>query len=102
MENKPFVSTSEIQNFLVRRLGDQEGNEIMKYINEEIDRNVNARVVETKEALSNNFATKDDAAALEKKLIKRVSSVEGTIILWGFVFWITLIIAMYIIFRFIQ
>lgn len=102
MENSEFVSTSEIQNFLVRRLGDREGNEIMKYINDEIDRNVEARVGETKQALQNGFATKEDAVSLEKKLIKRVSSVEGTLILWGFVFWITLIIAMYIIFKFIQ
>lgn len=102
MENTNFVSTSEIQNFLVRRLGDQEGNEIMNYINTEIDKNVEARVGESKNIMKENFATKTDAVSLENKLVKRVSSVEGTLILWGFVFWITLIIAMYVIFRFIQ
>lgn len=102
MENNSFVSTSEIQNFLTRRLGEQEGNEMMIYINSEIDKNVEARIGEAREAMKNNFATKEDAVTLENKLIKRISSVEGTIILWGFVFWFTLIIAMYIIFKFIQ
>ena len=50
--------------------------------------------------MKNDFATKEDAALLEKKLVKRVSAVEGTIILWAFVFWFTLIIAMYVIFKF--
>lgn len=102
MENTNFVSTSEIQNFLVRRLGEQEGNEIMVYINDEIDKNVEARVGESKKIMKENFATKEDSISLENKLVKRVSSVEGTLILWGFVFWITLIIAMYVIFKFIQ
>jgi hypothetical protein len=107
MDNLTNVSTSEIQNFLVRRLGEKEASEIMEYIHSEIDKQVHARVDETKNEIvvwrnemKNDFATKEDAALLEKKLVKRVSAVEGTIILWAFVFWFTLIIAMYVIFKF--
>lgn len=102
------ISTSEIENFLKRRLGDQEAAEIMEYIEEEIDKNINARVKDVQDEiilwrkeLKNEFATKEDADVLQKKLVKRVSAVEGTIILWGFVFWITLILAVYIIAEFV-
>jgi hypothetical protein len=107
MDNVTNVSTSEIQNFLVRRLGEKEASEIMEYIHSEIDKQVHARIDQTKNEIvvwrnemKNDFATKEDAALLEKKLVKRVSAVEGTIILWASVFWFTLIIAMYVIFKF--
>lgn len=109
MEDPSSVSTAEIRNFLVRRLGEKEADEIMEYIDSEIARNIEARGEETRleierwrNELKENFATKDDQVIFEKKLTKRVSAVEGTIILWAFVFWFTLIIAMYIIFKFIQ
>lgn len=109
MENSENFSSSEIHNFLERRLGEKEADEIMEYIEGEIDKRVLAKGDETRQEierwrleLKNNFATKEDAVILEKKLVKRVSAVEGTIILWAFVFWFTLIIAMYIIFKFIQ
>lgn len=109
MDNQTNISTSEINNFLVRRLGDKEAAEIMEYIHSEIDRQVLTKGDETKNEIllwrnemKNDFSTKDDAANLEKRLIKRVSAVEGTIILWSFVFWFTLIIAMYIIFKFMH
>lgn len=109
MDNLNNVSTAEIHNFLVRRLGDKEADEVMDYINAEIDKNVAARVDESRREIDlwrsemkNSFASKEDDALLQKKLIKRVSAVEGTIILWAFVFWFTLIIAMYVIFKFIQ
>ena len=109
MENSENISSSEIHNFLERRLGEKEADEIMEYIESEIDKRVLAKGDETRQEielwrteLKNNFSTKEDAVILEKKLVKRVSAVEGTIILWAFVFWFTLIIAMYIIFKFIQ
>ena len=109
MENNTNISTSEINNFLIRRLGEKEAAEIMDYIHSEINNQVTAKGDETRNEIGlwrnemkNDFATKDDALQLEKKLIKRVSAVEGTIILWAFVFWFTLIIAMYIIFKFIH
>ncbi len=109
MENSSNISTSEIHNFLVRRLGEKEAGEIMEYIQAEINKAITAKGDETKQEinlwrneLKDNFSTKEDAVNLEKKLIKRVSAVEGTIILWAFVFWFTLIIAIYIIFKFIQ
>ncbi len=109
MDNPSEISTAEIHNFLVRRLGEKEADEIMQYIESEIDKNVTAKGDETKleidrwrNELKDNFVTKADQANFEKKLIKRVSAVEGTIIIWMFVFWFTLIIAMYIIFKFIQ
>lgn len=109
MESSSDISTSEIHNFLVRRLGEKEAAEIMEYIKAEIDKAIVAKGDETKQEinlwrseLKDNFSSKEDSINLEKKLIKRVSAVEGTIILWAFVFWFTLIIAMYIIFKFIQ
>ncbi len=109
MDNNAPISTSEINNFLTRRLGDQEAAEIMEYIHNEINKQVIAHGDETRNEIlawrnemKNEFATKDDAAILEKKLVKRVSSVEGTIILWAFVFWFTLIIAMVVIFKFMH
>lgn len=109
MENSTNISTSEINNFLVRRLGEKEASEIMEYIRTEIDKAIVAKGDETKQEINlwrseiiTNFATKEDAATQEKKLIKRISAIEGTIILWAFVFWFTLILAMYIIFKFIQ
>ena len=107
MENTPDISTSEIKNFLVRRLGEKEGQEIMDYVQSEIDKNVAARVGDAqnesalwRSELKAELATKEEASELQEKLTKRVSAVEGTIILWGFVFWITTIIAIYVIFKF--
>ena len=109
MDNETNISTSEINNFLVRRLGDKEAAEIMDYIHAEIDKQVVAKGEETKNEiilwrneLKDSFATKEDSVNMEAKLIKRVSAVEGTIILWAFVFWFTLIIAVFIIFKFMH
>lgn len=109
MVNDINISTSEINNFLIRRLGEKEAAEIMDYINSEIDKQIIAKGDETKNEIAqwrnemkNDFATKEDSVTLQTKLIKRVSAVEGTIILWAFVFWFTLIIAMYIIFKFMH
>lgn len=106
MDKPVNISTADINNFLIRRLGEKEASEIMDYIHSEINKNVTGKGDDTKNEITlwrnemkNDFATKEDAAALEKKLIKRVSAVEGTIILWAFVFWFTLIIAMFIIFK---
>lgn len=109
MDNETIISTSEINNFLVRRLGDKEAAEIMDYIHTEVDKQVVAKVAETKNEmtlwrseLKSSFATKEDSVNMETKLIKRVSAVEGTIILWAFVFWFTLIVAVFIIFKFMH
>lgn len=98
-----------METFLTRRLGEKEAHEVMDYINTEVDKQVALKTTESRNEIAlwraemkNDFPTKEDALNLEKKLIKRVSAVEGTIILWGFVFWFTLIIAMYVIFKFIQ
>ncbi|MBS1735857.1 MAG: hypothetical protein JSS98_04545 [Bacteroidetes bacterium] len=100
---------NDIGSFLSRRLGEKEAADIMATVNEEVAKRVDARIAASRAEISAwrdeikaNFATKEDAANLEKKLIKRVSEVEGTIILWGIVFWITIIIAVYIIFKFVQ
>lgn len=103
------LSNSDLENFLSRRLGEKESAEIMVYVNEEVEKRVDARISESKEEITswcndmkNDFATKEDAVNLQNKLVKRVSAVEGTIILWAFVFWITLIIAVYVIFKFVH
>lgn len=103
------LSNSDLENFLSRRLGEKEASEIMVYVNEEVEKRVNTRIAESREEITswrndmkNDFATKEDAVNLQNKLVKRVSAVEGTIILWAFVFWITLIIAVYVIFKFVH
>jgi hypothetical protein len=109
MDTAVSSSDKDIQNFLVRRLGEKEATEIMQYINSEIDKKV-AKEVDTskkeialwRDDMKNVFATKEDAAKLEKKLVKRVSGAEGTLILWSFVFWLTLIIGMIIIFKYLK
>lgn len=109
MENQENLSTPDMQLFLQRRLGDKEAEEVMAYIDAEINKRVDARVGEVQNEvalwrthLKDDFASKEDAAELQKKLVKRVSAVEGTIILWGFVFWITIILAFYLITRFVS
>ena len=109
MEAPANISTTEIQNFLVRRLGEKEADEIMAYINTEIDTRVAEKVDASKKEIAlwrddmkNVFATKEDAAKLDKKLVKRVSAAEGTLILLSFVFWVTLIIAMIIVLKFMK
>jgi hypothetical protein len=84
MDNDSAISTSEINNFLVRRLGEKEAAEIMEYIQSEIDNQVLAKGEETKNEIilwrnemKSEFATKADAGSLEKKLIKRISAIEG-------------------------
>ena len=108
METPTNISTTEIQNFLIRRLGEKEADEIMEYIRAEIDTKVSEKVDGSmkeialwRDEMKNVFATKEDAAKLDKKLVKRVSAAEGTLILWSFVFWLTLIIAMIIILKII-
>ncbi len=109
MEAPENISRGEIKNFLVRRLGDKEADEIMAYVDEEVDKQSAAKVEASRkeialwrEEMKNVFATKEDAALLDKKLSKRVSAAEGTLILWSFVFWLTLIVAVFCIFKFIK
>ncbi len=109
MDTPANISRSEIQNFLTRRLGDKEAAEIITYIDTEVDKEVTLKVDAAKNEIAlwrddmkNVFATKEDAAVLQKKLVKRVSGAEGTLILWSFVFWLTLIIAVFCIFKFVK
>ena len=109
METPENISNTEIKNFLIRRLGEKEADEIMAYINTEIEKEVAEKVAASKneialwrDEMKNVFATKEDAAKLEKKLVKRVSTAEGTLILWSFVFWLTIIIAFVVILKLIK
>ena len=93
MDNSENLTSTEVRNFLVRRLGEKEADEIMEYIENETERRVLEKGEETRleierwrNEISQHFATKEEAAALQTRLVKRVSAVEGTIILWGFVF----------------
>lgn len=109
MENPEVMPHSEIHNFLIRRLGEKEASEIMNYIDTEVEKEVATKVDASKKEIAlwrddmkNVFATKEDAAVLQTKLVKRISAAEGTLILWSFVFWLTLIVAVFCIFKFIK
>ena len=100
METPQNVSGSEIKNFLTRRLGEKEADEMMLYIDSEIQKEVSVQVDYVKkeiatwrEQMQTIFATKEEGNELGHKLIKRVSKAEGTLILWAFVFWLTQLIA---------
>ena len=103
------ISTAEINNFLVRRLGEKEASEIMTYINTEIDKQVSLKTDVIKkeidawrQEMNSVFAGKEAYEKMQNKLIRRVSGAESTLILWAFVFWITQIAVVYCILRFIK
>ena len=109
MDTPTDISTAEINNFLIRRLGEKEASEIMTYINTEIDKQVTLKtdaikreIISWREEMGQVFASKEAYEKMQSKLIRRVSSAEGTLILWAFVFWITQIAAVYCILRFIK
>src|SRR5215216_7737191 len=109
MDTPTDISTAEINNFLIRRLGEREASEIMTYINTEIDKQVTLKtdaikreIISWREEMGQVFASKEAYEKMQSKLIRRVSSAEGTLILWAFVFWITQIAAVYCILRFIK
>ena len=109
MEAPQNISRSEISNFLTRRLGEKEAGEIMIYIDGEVKKEVGEKVdasstqINTwREEMKKVFATKEDAADLQKKLVSRVSKGEGTLILWGFVFWLTQLIAVLCFLKFFK
>ena len=109
MDTPTNISTAEINNFLVRRLGEKEASEIMDYINTEIEKRVSLKtdaikkeIILWREEMGRVFASKDAYEKMQAKLIRRVSGAEGTLILWAFVFWITQIAAVYCILRFIK
>ncbi len=100
MDTSPNISNSDIRNFLTRRLGEKESDDLMLYIDSEIQKEVSAQVDASKkeimawrEEMRTVFATKEDAHELQHKLVKRVSKAEGTLILWALVFWVTQLIA---------
>ena len=109
MDAQTDISTTEINNFLVRRLGEKEASEIMDYINIEIEKQVSLKTDATKkeiiswrEEMSKVFASKEAYEKMQTKLIRRVSGAESTLILWAFVFWITQIAAVFCIIKFVK
>ena len=109
MDTPTDVSTAEINNFLIRRLGEKEASEIMTYINTEIDKQVSLKtdvvkkeIIIWRDEMSRVFASKEAYEKMQAKLIRRISGAASTLILWAFVFWITQIAAVYCILRFIK
>ncbi|GAC1384036.1 MAG: hypothetical protein NVSMB45_11820 [Ginsengibacter sp.] len=101
------LPSSEINNFLIRRLGEKEAAEVMSYINSEVDKQVDLRISNShkemglwRDNMHKEFASKADADDLRDRLVKRVSKAESTLILWGIVFWITSLIALYCFLKF--
>ncbi len=108
MDTPMDVSNAEIRNFMVRRLGEKEAEEIMIYINKEVEKEVADKVTDSKkeialwrEEMNSVFATKEDADKLRGRLLRRVSKAENTLILWTFVFWITALLAVFCFIKFI-
>lgn len=109
MDNPVEITGAEMRNFLVRRLGEKEAAEVMGYIDTEIQKEVaqntadiRMETVQWRNELKNEFATKEDAAKLQAKLIRRVSGAEGTLILWTFVFWLTQLVAILCFIKFFK
>ncbi|MEO6329825.1 MAG: hypothetical protein ABIO55_12880 [Ginsengibacter sp.] len=107
--DKPDIPAVEIHNFLIRRLGEKEAGEIMDYIESEVKKEISARTDATKkeiatwrEEMSKVFATKEASEKMQIKVMRKVSGIESTLILWAFVFWITQIFAVYCIIKFIK
>ena len=81
----------------------------MDYINTEIEKQVSLKtdaikkeIVLWREEMSRVFASKEAYEKMQTKLIRRVSGAESTLILWGFVFWITQIAAVFCILKFVK
>ena len=94
------MSRSEINNFLIRRLGEKEAAELMLYIDSEVSKEVKSKIETStsqinawRSEMQTVFATKEDAKLLQQKLVKRVGKAESTLILWAIVFWITQLVA---------
>lgn len=107
MDTPTNISTAEIRNFLTRRLGEKEAEEIMAYINAEVEKEVSEKVDAGKreillwrEEMSKVFASKEAYEKMQAKLIKRISGAESTLILWSFVFWLTQIAIIFCFFKF--
>lgn len=108
MDTTMDVSNAEMRNFMVRRLGEKEAEEIMNYINKEVAKEVADKITDSKkeialwrEEMNIVFATKEDADKLRGRLLRRVSKAENTLILWTFVFWITALLAVFCFIKFV-
>ncbi len=108
--DKPInVSRADIKNSLLKSMGEKEADEVMSYINLEIEKEVAQKVdigkkeiITWREDMGKMFATRDAYEKMQAKLIRRVSSAESTLILWSFVFWITQIVTVYCILKFLN
>ena len=109
MDTPQDISRSEIKNFLNRRLGEKEADEMMIYLDSEVKKEVSDKMEAStnqinawREEMRTVFATKEDAKELQQKLIRRISKAESTLILWSFVFWLTLLIAVLCFLKFFK
>ncbi|MEP6617604.1 MAG: hypothetical protein ABJA57_13535 [Ginsengibacter sp.] len=103
------ITSAEMRNFLTRRLGEKEAAEVMGYIDTAIEKevtqktdNLRTEITAWRNDLKNVFATKEDDLKLQTRLLKRVSSAEGTLILWSFVFWLTQLVAILCFIKFFK
>lgn len=109
MDKPVDTSTVDINNFLIRRLGEREASEVMAYINAEVEREVSVKsdtvkkeIITWREEMNKVFATREAYEKMQSKLTRRISGVESTLILWAIVFWITQILAVYCIIKFVR
>ena len=109
MDTPQDISRSEIKNFLNRSLGEKEADEMMIYLDSEVKKEVSDKMEAStnqinawREEMRTVFATKEDAKELQQKLIRRISKAESTLILWSFVFWLTLLIAVLCFLKFFK
>ena len=109
MEVSQNISRSDIQNFLTRRLGEKEAAELMIYMDEAVAKEVknkkedfNTQMIAWKDQMGTLFSTKEDAKDLQLKLVKQIGKAESTLILWGFVFWLTQMLAVLCFLKFFK
>ena len=88
-----FYAGSEEPDAIFKFSSEKEAEEIMSYINKEVETEVANKVSDVKneiplwrEEMKAVFASKDDADKLRGRLSKRISKAENTMILWNFVF----------------
>jgi hypothetical protein len=97
MEHPLHISDIQLYNLLKKKLGEQEAEQLVNFVKSEVG-NLSEKKYEfiskdigaLRDELYKNFATKEDIAKAEPKLI-----------LWAFVFWATQLVSVFTFLKFL-